>query len=183
MAVLRASIKAAGYADHEWELIVCDNASEDGTATFAASAGATVVYEPQRQIARARNSGAAAASGPWLLFVDADTTPSARLLHATRRLMESGNCCAGGALIDGAELTFLTRILLGTWNAFSRTLGLACGAYIFCRREAFVDLGGFSTQLHAAEELDICARLRRLGARAWRETCDHHRCTAKHVNA
>lgn len=164
LAVLRASIEAAGYADSQWELVVCDNASNDSTAQLAVAAGARVVSEPQRQIARARNTGAAAASGQWLLFVDADTTPSAELMRATRIVMEAGNCCAGGALVDGEELPFLTRtLLLGAWNSLSRVLGLACGAYLFCRREAFVELGGFSTQLYAAEELDICWRLRRWG--------------------
>ena len=164
LAVLCASIKAAGYADSQWELLVCDNASNDTTAQLAAAAGASVVYEPQRQISRARNTGAAAASAPWLLFVDADTTPSAELMRATRGLMERGNCCAGGALVDGAELPFLTRtLLLGAWNTFSRALGLACGAYVFCRREAFTDLGGFSTELYAGEEIDLCWRLRRWG--------------------
>ncbi len=53
------------------EIIVCDNNSTDATAEIARAAGATVVFEPENQIARARNSGAAAATGDWLIFVDA----------------------------------------------------------------------------------------------------------------
>ncbi len=63
----------------ESELIVCDNNSTDHTAEIARAAGATVVFEPENQIARARNSGAAAAAGDWLIFVDADSQPSAEL--------------------------------------------------------------------------------------------------------
>ena len=47
----------------EWELIVCDNNSTDRTGEIARAAGATVVFEPVNQIARARNAGAAGARG------------------------------------------------------------------------------------------------------------------------
>src|ERR1043165_7548987 len=39
------------------EIIVCDNNSKDRTAEIARAAGATVVFEPINQIARARNRG------------------------------------------------------------------------------------------------------------------------------
>ena len=64
---------AAGWAT---ELIVCDNNSTDRTAAIAAAAGARVVFEPINQISRARNAGAAQASGDWLLFIDADSFPT-----------------------------------------------------------------------------------------------------------
>ena len=68
------SINAAAQAFDAaggWELIVCDNNSTDRTAEIARAAGARVVFEPHNQISRARNTGAAAATGEWLLFVDA----------------------------------------------------------------------------------------------------------------
>src|SRR5678815_1294200 len=63
----------------ETEVIVCDNNSTDRTAEIARAAGAKVVFEPVNQIARARNSGAAAAGGDWLIFVDADSNPDREL--------------------------------------------------------------------------------------------------------
>ena len=76
-----AQIKAAAsaLANTGWgtELIVCDNNSTDRTAEIARAAGANVVFEPVNQISRARNSGATAATGDWLVFVDADSYPSA----------------------------------------------------------------------------------------------------------
>ena len=69
-------IKAAtdAFSELGWgnEIIVCDNNSTDRTADKARAAGARVVFEPVNQISRARNRGAAKASGDWLLFVDAD---------------------------------------------------------------------------------------------------------------
>jgi len=49
-----------------------------------------VVFEPHNQISRARNRGAAAATGQWLLFVDADSTPSPELLADLREAIDSG---------------------------------------------------------------------------------------------
>jgi len=48
-------------------------------AQIKVAAGANVVFEPVNQISRARNSGATAATGDWLVFVDADSQPSAEV--------------------------------------------------------------------------------------------------------
>jgi glycosyltransferase involved in cell wall biosynthesis len=60
------------------ELIVCDNNSTDRTAEIAGQAGARVVFEPVNQIS-ARAQAGAAASGDWLVFVDADSFPDRAL--------------------------------------------------------------------------------------------------------
>ncbi|MEE8575657.1 MAG: glycosyltransferase family 2 protein [candidate division Zixibacteria bacterium] len=55
-------------------VIVCDNASTDGTARIARAAGATVVYEPERGYGAACLKAIQSVSGDTdiLLFVDAD---------------------------------------------------------------------------------------------------------------
>src|SRR5216117_2986106 len=55
------------------EIIVVDDASTDATPEIAEQAGARVVSIHRRQIGAARNSGARAAQGEYLFFVDADT--------------------------------------------------------------------------------------------------------------
>ena len=77
------------------ELIVCDNNSTDRTAAIAAAAGAIVVFEPINQISRARNTGAARATGDWLLFVDADSFPTRELFADVVAAISSGACMAG----------------------------------------------------------------------------------------
>ena len=72
LAAIRDALRAFEEAGWDTELIVCDNNSTDRTAEIARDAGAAVVFEPVNQIARARNAGAAHATGEWLLFVDAD---------------------------------------------------------------------------------------------------------------
>src|SRR6188508_2021282 len=99
---LQSIASAAGAFDQAgWssELIVCDNNSTDRTAQIAAAAGARVVFEPVNQISRARNAGAAIATGDWVLFVDADSHPSAPLFADVVRAIQSGDCIAGGSTV------------------------------------------------------------------------------------
>jgi glycosyltransferase involved in cell wall biosynthesis len=146
------------------ELIVVDNNSTDRTAAVARSYGATVVFEPVNQISRARNCGAAAAVGRYLLFVDADTVVGVELLRAALAALESGKVCGGGARVGTSEQThFVARLFLWLWNALAPRLGYAAGAFVYCRREGWEQTGGFSHDLYASEEIAFSRMLRRWG--------------------
>lgn len=155
-----ASIRAAMSAFEEAELIVCDNNSTDRTAEIARAAGAKVVFEPVNQIARARNAGAAAASGDWLVFVDADSYPSVELFREAGQAMNNG-CLAGGATVAAESRDALFRCSMTLWNALSRVARWGAGAFIFCETRAFRELGGFNEELYASEEIDLFRRLKR----------------------
>lgn len=144
-----------------WELIVCDNNSNDRTPDIAREAGARVVFEPHNQISRARNRGAAAATGEWLVFVDADSVPTPGLFGDLKDAIDSGRCLAGGSTV-APEGSFGFRLAVRAWNALSRATHWAAGSFIFCESAAFSELGGFSEELYASEELDLFRRLKRL---------------------
>ena len=158
-----AAFTARGW---EAELIVCDNNSTDRTAEIARAAGASVVLEPVNQIGRARNSGARAASGEWLVFVDADSWPTLELFADVRREIEAG-CLAGGATLAYLDAPLPVRFAIGVWNRLSRINRWAAGSFIFCETAAFRETGGFNEALYAGEEIDLFGRLKRL-ARAKR---------------
>jgi glycosyltransferase involved in cell wall biosynthesis len=158
------------FAERGWssELIVCDNNSTDRTAAIAAAAGATVVFEPINQISRARNAGAARATGDWLVFVDADTRPSPELFADLAGVIEDGRCLAGGSIVRVDIDEFASSLVVGVWNIISRSLRWAAGSFVFCDSSAFRELGGFSLELYAAEEIDLSRRLKRLARRRGR---------------
>lgn len=164
LASVRAAVKAHAAGGLACEVIVCDNASTDATAAIARSEGAQVVYEPHRQISRARNAGAAAATGDWLLFIDADSTLHPATLGEMLEVIAAGAHAGGGCVIrfDAAPLSI--RLVVHLWNAFSRLLSLAAGSFLFCRADAFREAGGFSTEIYAAEEVVLSLALRRWGA-------------------
>jgi len=154
----------AAFSGRGWEteLIVCDNNSTDRTAALARAAGASVIFEPINQIARARNSGAAAASGDWLIFVDAESLPSSELFAEVAEEIGAGHCLAGGCTIRLEGNYPMDNLGVKLWNGISRCLHWLAGSFIFCEASAFRQVGGFSSELFAAEEIDLSKRLKRL---------------------
>jgi glycosyltransferase involved in cell wall biosynthesis len=160
-SLARINLAAEAFHERGWgtELIVCDNNSTDKTAQIARAAGATVVFEPVNQIARARNRGAEAAAGEWLVFVDADSHPGRPLFSDVADAIESGRCLAGGATILLDKKHFIAGWITVLWNAASRWRRLLAGSFIFCETATFRKIGGFSKELFAGEELELSQRL------------------------
>lgn len=164
-ATLRAVALARGaFHQRGWpsEVVVCDNNSTDETAELARRAGAAVVFESINQIGRARNTGAAAARGEWLIFVDADSEPSAALFAEVARRIELGRVLAGGALVSLPDGPPWVQVGAWIWGIYSRAARHMAGAFIFVNASAFREIGGFSDKLFAGEELDLSQRLKAL---------------------
>ena len=144
------------------ELIVCDNNSTDRTGELARAAGAVVVFEPVNQIGRARNKGAEAATGDWLVFVDADSRPSAELFSDVAEAVETGKYVFGGSTVKLDEDYMVAGFVTGLWNRVSRWKKWAAGSFIFCDKVAFREFCGVFNRLFVSEELDLSKRLLQL---------------------
>ena len=177
-ATLR-SIQAAGAAFEKmgWarEMVVCDNNSTDATAALARAAGAQVVFEPINQIGRARDTGAAAASGEWLVFVDADSRPSRELFADAAAEIQSGRCLAGGCTVRMDARSLAGDLGTGLWNQISRIARWTAGSFIFCEKAAFEKIGGFNEELFASEEIDLSRRLKKLARQEGKKIVILHR--------
>ena len=174
-----AEIKSASaaFVARGWtiELVVCDNNSTDRTADIARAAGAKVVFEPVNQIARARNAGASVATGDWFIFVDADSHPSAGLFDDVAEQIASGRCLAGGVTIQLDEKLLVAGVVTQLWNCASRLHRLMAGSFIFVEAAAFRSVGEFSTEMFAAEELDLSQRLKKFARENRRKVVILHR--------
>jgi len=165
------------FAARGWlcELIVCDNNSTDRTAEIARAAGAAVMFEPINQIARARNTGASAATGDWLIFVDADSHPSAGLFADVADQIAAGNCLGGGVTIRMDEWHWMAGVITPLWNLSSRMGRWLAGSFIFVDAAVFRQLGGFSHELFAGEELEFSKRLKQMSRQTGRKISILHR--------
>lgn len=157
------SVAANAQPGFTSEVIVVDNNSTDNTASLARQAGAQVVFEPINQIGRARNAGAAVATGEWLLFVDADSLLNPGMMADILRLIASGNSVGCGSTMQMDNLPLWADVSLKLWTVTSIMLRWASGALVVCRADAFRDVGGFNQALFAADEIDLSVLLKRWG--------------------
>ncbi|HUP29223.1 MAG TPA: glycosyltransferase [Usitatibacter sp.] len=162
-ATLEAIHAAARELGLSYEIVVADDASTDATVTIAQAAGARVVTAEHRKISATRNSGARAAIGDRLVFVDADTLVNATVLRAAMAALDAG-AVGGGAEVDFDEnAPRWGHATIRAVIAFMRLMRWAAGCFIFCTREAFEAVGGFDERQYAAEEIVLSAALKRRG--------------------
>lgn len=163
------------------EIIVVDNNSTDATAEIAGKHGAIVIPEEEHKIARVRNAGAAAARGRFLIFIDADTKINKEVISKAYKLMAGGKVIGGGAYIvsEGApDVRFYGKCIYGLVHL----LNYACGAFLFCTREAYNETGGFNETYYAMEELIFSHALKKY-ARKYKKKFMIMRDSPVHVSA
>jgi glycosyltransferase involved in cell wall biosynthesis len=110
------------------EVVVVDNGSTDGSGDLARAAGALVVEEPRRGYGSAYLAGLAAASGDYIVMVDADLTYDFREIPAFVRELEDGAELVVGNRMGGLRpgaMSWLSRVgnplLSGFLNILHRT--------------------------------------------------------------
>jgi glycosyltransferase involved in cell wall biosynthesis len=157
LASIHASARALG---EPYEVIVVNDASTDRTGDIARQSGARVIGVAHRQIAATRNSGARAAAGDRLVFVDADTVVNPRVVKAAMRALNHG-AAGGGCLVhfDG-ELPAYAVVMELVLRVFSPMIGLVGGCFLFCTRAAYLAAGGFDEGMYAGEEVAFAGRLK-----------------------
>lgn len=158
---------ALAQTHRDFEVIVVDDSSTDGTAAVLASFGNAI--KVHRQVnsgaATARNTAAALATGEWLAFLDADDLWEPRKLERQLAMATTALCYSNRSnfgergpvpeiqsdvttMHDGD--VFATLLLEGNFITSSSVL---------IRRDTFADLGGFTTTLKNAEDWDLWLRV------------------------
>jgi GT2 family glycosyltransferase len=153
------------------ELIVADNSDESVAGPPLGEAVRVLRATAERSSYHARNVGARAARGEWLLFLDADCVPQPDLIDAYFRRPIPSDCALLGGQISGdpSQLGLLPRYARAR-NYLSQTDGLhgkagvaAATANLLVRRSAFEAAGGFAEGIRSGGDVDLCWRLREAG--------------------
>jgi hypothetical protein len=78
----------------------------------------------------------------------------------------------GGALdIDHCPASAVIRLYLRVWRLLGWLTGMAQGAAQFCRREAFLALGGYDETIYMGEDVDFYWRMSGAARRGGRRVC------------
>jgi glycosyltransferase involved in cell wall biosynthesis len=159
---------AAQDLDAEYEVIVVDDGSRDGTAEVARTADGpvTLLEQPPLGPAAARNLGVRSASAPLLAFCDADVYPTHGWLQAGLRALEETDIVQGKVLPDPSA----------SLGPFDRTIWVVGQSPLFETANLFVTrgilerVGGFEEWIRPragkalAEDMWFAYRALRLGA-------------------
>lgn len=173
-----AAIAAQDSTD-PWELIVADNGSTDASRATVESfrdripALTIVDASGKRGAAHARNTGAAAARGEFLLFCDADDEMAPGYLGAMSKALEQTDFVAARYDYDRLNSSWLAAARPGgqsgePMGGFCHpTLPYAGGGGLGVKKSLHDAVGGFDTTLRAAagqEDTDYCIRIQLAGA-------------------
>lgn len=153
--------------DPAMEIIVADHQSTDDTRAIAASYGCRVVRGGRP--GPGRNQGAYAASGEYLLFVDADVIPTVEALNAVRDEMERSSFDVVGfrhVPVSNDRLIRCFYRIADVWFALARRTcsKQALASFLLVRRQCFEAIKGFDSSLDPGEDVDFVRRAGRVAS-------------------
>jgi glycosyltransferase involved in cell wall biosynthesis len=147
------------------ELIYVDSNSHDGSPELAESLGATVLrVKPERPCAAiGRNAGWRAATALTILFLDGDTLLHPDFLqHALDAMNDETVAVVWGHRREMyPEQSLYNRALDLDW-IYPAGIAEFCGGDALMRRSILEQVDGFSENLIAGEEPELCQRIRAL---------------------
>ena len=166
LAACLKSVKQVINPGGEIELIYVDSNSQDGSPELAETLGATVLrVTPQRPSAAiGRNAGWHAATAPMILFLDGDTLLHPGFLQHALPAMDDPDVAVvwGHRRETYPEHSLYNRVLDLDW-IYPPGICDFCGGDALMRRSVLEQAGGFSEDLIAGEEPELCQRIRAQG--------------------
>lgn len=170
------SLQRLDYPPDKLEVVVVDDGSRDETPQVARELGAILLESGAvgGGPALARNKGAAVASGEILAFIDSDCTAAKDWLSDLLPAFTDEKLAAVGGWVDGMHHgSALDRYeaVMSSLNLGRREMSGGAGGDTFylpscnllMRKTAFSAAGGFRSELHVGEDVDLTWRLRDAG--------------------
>jgi O-antigen biosynthesis protein len=170
-ATLGSCLDAIARLDYpNYETVVVDDGSDDGSADVARSRGARVVSTPNRGLSSARNTALDAAAGEIVAYVDDDVAPHREWLRHLVRGFEAGHAAVGGPNIVPPDAGVVERCVANAPGGPTHVLVSdreaehVPGCNLAVRRDVLERVGGFDPHFQVAgDDVDLCWRVQRAG--------------------
>ena len=165
------ALMAQSLPADQFEVIVVDNGSTDGTPDVVRRYPVTLLHEPAPGACHARNRGIAAAQGTFIAFTDADCVPSRGWLSAYTRAVVNNDLdiVAGPLAVLDPDASVLSQYSasLGQY-APERTLAhptfpYAATGNLCVRRSMFDVVGPFNPAFPTYDSAEFFWRLKQRG--------------------
>lgn len=155
------------------EIVVIDSHSTDNTAksvmNYAPKLPIRLITAKGKGATRARNEGAAKASGELLLFIDADVQLPPEFIERMMTQIAKRKLEVGGfsQRMDAEKASLRTgaRIMNGYVRAMSFTPWPIFFSCFFMTKERHEEIGGFDPEIWIMEDYDYAYRARKAGAK------------------
>ncbi|MBI3111477.1 MAG: glycosyltransferase [Ignavibacteriales bacterium] len=170
------SIQAQDFPPSQFEVIVVNDGSSDGTAEYLQSLShlphVAWLDQVNSGAAQARNRGIEHARGTFVAFTDDDCVVPSDWLSALSDALDQGDVSAvGGRSVNMIPDDPYAALYAETWEFFFEQLNRSRHEPLFlvtnnfaCRRSVLTQLGGFDPGFYVGgEDRELCARLRQEG--------------------
>ena len=161
---------------YNYEVIVSDGGSTDGTIDFAyENADKVIVHtenERKQNIGEGRNVGSKHSDGNILVFLNGDIeiSDTKKLFDIISRNFNKSDYAAMTCKVEihPNERTIGDKIFLGFYNIYFHFLnkigvGMGRGEIHIVKRNVFEKVNGYNEKLAAGEDFDLFKRIRKIG--------------------